>query len=188
MKKIIIVPGFLEARRDRGFIKSLLKNFNVIFFNYNNKLNEPLEKSSKKLRKFIDSLNLNKNEKVSIIGLSAGGIVTDYYLKHFPHEKVDRFISIFSPFGGSFWANLFSKKRKGLSQLKPNSDFLKKLSKRKAKHVRRMSVWCFFDPLVSGISARGENPKHSFFFLHNFRFLQDRFPIVSKIKKFLKRK
>ncbi len=185
MRKIIIVPGFLEPRKDRGLIKHLLKDFNLIFFDYNRKLNEPLEESSKKLKKFVDSLHLKKNEKVSIIGLSAGGLITDYYLKNFHHNKVDKFISVFSPFRGSFWANLFSKKRKGLSELKPNSDFLKKLSKRKMKHVKRMSVWCFFDPVVSGISAKGKNPKHTLFFLHNFRYLQNRFLIVSKVKEFL---
>jgi hypothetical protein len=188
MKKIIVVPGFLEPKKDRGLIKPLLKDFDVIFFNYDNKLSESIEENSKKLKKFIDSLHLKKNEKVSIIGLSVGGVITDYYLKFMQHEKVDKFISIFSPFGGSFWANLFSKKRKGLKQLIPNSDFLKKLSKRKTKNVRRMSVWCFFDPIVSGISARGENPKHSFFFFHNFKYLQPKTPIISKVKKFLKRK
>jgi predicted peptidase len=187
MKKIIIVPGFLEQKKDKGLIKPLLKDFNVIFFDYDNKLNKPLEESSKKLKKFVDSLHLKKNEKVSIVGLSAGGVITDYYLKYFPHKKVDKFISIFSPFHGSFWANIFSKKRKGLNQLKPNSDFLKKLSKRRIKHVKRMSIWCFFDPVVSGISAKGENPNHTLFFLHNFRYLQNRFPIVSKVKEFLKK-
>ncbi|MDO8528510.1 MAG: alpha/beta hydrolase [Nanoarchaeota archaeon] len=188
MKKVIVVPGFLEPKKDKGLIKPLFKEFDIIFFNYDNKLNEPLEESSKKLKKFVDSLKLKKNEKVSIVGLSAGGVITDYYLKHFSHKKVDKFISIFSPFKGSFWANIFSRKRKGLNQLKPNSEFLEKLSRKKAKHVKRMSVWCFFDPVVSGFSAKGQNPNHSLFFLHNFRFMQNKFPIVSKVKKFLNQK
>ncbi len=189
MKKVIIVPGFLEPKTNRGIIKSLFKEFDLIFFPYDNKkLKEPLEEDSKRLKKFIDSLHLKKNEKVSIVGLSAGGVITDYYLKHFPHKKVDKFISVFSPFHGSFWARFFSKKRKGLSELKPNSEFLKKLSKRKVKHVKRMSLWCFFDPIVSGVSAKGDNPKHSLFFFHNVKYLHNKFPIVSKVKNFLKRK
>lgn len=60
MKKVIFIPGFTGNSKDIQIIKSTLKNFKIIYFDYNTRLKSPLDETAKKLKKFIDNLKLNK--------------------------------------------------------------------------------------------------------------------------------
>lgn len=182
MKKVIFVPGFMGGKKDSIPFKIILKDFEVIPFNYDTLLRKNIENISKDLKKFIDNLNLKKGEKVSIIGFSAGGIIADYYLKFLDSTKVDKFVSLCSPFKGSYLVKFFSKKLKELQQLDTNSDFLKKLNKNKLK-VKMKSIWCKFDFIVPGESAKRENPKHTYFFIHLIVHLWP--PVLFEIRRFL---
>ncbi len=165
MEKVIFIPGFTGGKRDMVLFKAFLSNYNVIYFDYDTGLNDKIEDIAKSLKRFIDKLKL-KTEKVNIVGVSAGGIIADYYLKYIDNKKVKSFVSICSPFGGTYLTYLFSKKRKGLMQLTPKCGFLKRLSSKKLRHIRKESIWCYLDPLVPGTSGKSENPKHTLFFLH----------------------
>jgi hypothetical protein len=188
MKKVIFVPGFYGGKYQIWLIKIILKNFELIYFQYNTTLKESIEKIAKQLKNFINNLKLNKEEKVDIIGLSAGGIIIDYYLKFIDNKKINKFISICSPFKGTYLANIYSLflKSKGLQQLKSNSIFLKELFKKRLNNIKVENIWCLFDLIVPGTSAKGINPKHTYFFLH--WFIQYWPPVIFEIKRFLNEK
>jgi triacylglycerol esterase/lipase EstA (alpha/beta hydrolase family) len=183
MKKIVFIPGLLGGPRDLWVIRPMFKNFEIIPFYYNTTLKEPVEKIAKQLDKFINNLNLKKGEKISIIGLSAGGVIADYYLKYINNKRVDKFVSICSPFKGSYLAHL--TKIANHKNYRLNSKFLTELSKKKLKNVKVKNIWCFFDYLVPGTSGKGTNPQHTYFFFHPF--IEYWPPIILDIKKFLER-
>ena len=182
-KKIIFIGGFFGTKFDHLLFKKILSDYELIIFQYDTRLLESIEVLSRKLKSFIDLLKLRKNEKIIIIGLSAGGIVAEYYLKKLDSSKCDKFVSIYSPFKGSFLSYLFPKKFKGLMDLKPNTELLKKLQSLKLKNIKILSFWCFFDPIVAGMSGKYINSKHCFFFIHSF--IQFWPFLIYRIKRFL---
>jgi pimeloyl-ACP methyl ester carboxylesterase len=181
MKKVIFVPGFTGGKRDMYVIKRKLRNFELIYFSYDTWLNKGIEDYSKELKKFIDSLKLKK-EKASIIGVSAGGIIAEYYLKFLDNKRVDKVITICSPFEGSWVAYLFRKK-KGMRQLTRDSHLLKKLRKTKLKGIKEKNIWSKLDFIVPGDSGKGDHPEHTLFFIHPIIHWWP--PMVNKIREFL---
>jgi triacylglycerol esterase/lipase EstA (alpha/beta hydrolase family) len=130
MKKVIFITGYLGSRLDYIFLEHSLKDkFELIYFDYNTTLKSKIETIAKQLQKFINSTKLKKNEKISMIGFSVGGLISEYYLKFIDNKKVDKLITIYSPFKGTYLAYLSIKKFPGLCELKNNSPFIKKLSK-----------------------------------------------------------
>jgi hypothetical protein len=183
MKKIIFIPGFSGGKRDMYILKKVFKEFDILYFPYDTKLTENLEEYAIQLKNFVNELKLKKGEKVSIISFSAGGIIASYYTKFLDKSKVDKIVTVCSPFKGSYLANLFWKKRKGLQQIKLKSKFLGKLSKKELVGVKTKNFWCYLDFIVQGSSGRGTNPEHTLFFIHPF--IQWWPPISYKIRKFL---
>jgi len=183
MKKVIVLSGFNGGKRDAYVLEKILREFEVLYFSYNTKLTENLEDYAKQLKCFIDKSKLKRNEKVSIVSFSAGGIIASYYTKFLDKSKVDKIITVFSPFNGTYLANLFFKKRRGLQQIKLRSKFLERLFKKEIVGVKTKNFWCCLDFVVQGSSGRGTNPEHSFFFIHPF--IQWWPPIIYKIKMFL---
>ena len=181
MKKIIFVCGMGGGKRDMFLIKNILKEFKIIYFPYDVWLNETIEQSAKKLKIFIDRLNLK--EKVSIISVSAGGIIAEYYLKFLDNKKVNKIVTVCSPFKGTWLTKFFFRKHKGVQELRKNSNLLKKLRNKKLKNVKELNFWCYFDPIVLGTSAKGNNPKHTLFPLH--WIIQFWPPVIYKIRQFL---
>jgi triacylglycerol esterase/lipase EstA (alpha/beta hydrolase family) len=117
MRKVVFVPGYMGKLKDAKIIKKNLNNFELIYFDYDTQLREPLEYTAEKLKRLIESFKLKNKEKISLIGVSAGGVIIDYYLKFLDSKKVDKFISLHSPFKGTYLAS-FPKNRKGIEQLK----------------------------------------------------------------------
>jgi len=182
MKKIIFVAGMSGGKKDMQLAKKILKEFELLYFPYNTKLTENLEEYANQLKNFIDKLKLKKEEKVSIVSFSAGGIIASYYIKFLDKKKVDKIVTVCSPFRGSWIWRLFLR-RKGVQQVRKNSEFLKKIASRNIKPVKELNFWCWFDPLVPGKSAKASNSKHTFFFLH--WIIQFWPPIIYNIQKFL---
>jgi hypothetical protein len=67
--------------------------------------------------------------------------------------------------------------------MKKNSHFLKELSSKKSKG-KALNFYSYFDILVPGESAKGENPIQTSNFLHFF--IQNDKKILKKIEEFLK--
>ncbi len=183
MQKVIFVGGFFGTRFDHILIKKILKEYNLILFKYDTRLYDSVEDIANNLKTFIDKLKLDKKEKIYLIGLSAGGIICDYYLKILDNTKVSKFVTVYAPFNGSPLSYLFSKKFKGLQNLKNGSKLINKLKKVKLKNIKIKSFWCFFDPIVLGKSGKYVNAEHCLFFIHSFIQFWPR--LVNKIKKFL---
>ena len=138
--KIIYIPGFLEGQAQLRVIRYALSKHNVICFGYDTRLKETIPNLANKLKHFVDNLKLKPNEKIAIIGYSAGSTIADYYLKFVDNKKVSKFISVCSPVEGTFLANICSKKRLGLLQLKPKSKFLADLARKKLLGISK-EIW-----------------------------------------------
>ncbi|MFA5953734.1 MAG: hypothetical protein WC812_04015 [Candidatus Pacearchaeota archaeon] len=185
MQKIVYISGFTGGKRDIFLSKRILKDYKMIYFKYNTFLIQRVEEIGKELQKFIKSINLNKKEKINLIGLSAGGIIALYYAKFLDKEKlVNKIVTIHSPIKGTCLPRLFSKKFKGLKQMQTNSKFIKKLSKNKTK-INQLNFWNYIDLLVPGKSGKGENPIQDY-----IPHLPTAYwpPIYYKIKKFFDNK
>jgi pimeloyl-ACP methyl ester carboxylesterase len=80
----------------------------------------PIIRGVKILEQYLAS---QKIEKLTLIGHSKGGLIAAQYFKNNP-EKVERIITIATPWGGS----MFGYGRfLGLSELKPNSDVINRI-------------------------------------------------------------
>lgn len=184
MKKVIYVPGFTGGRRDlQGFKAALKDEFEVLYFDYDTFLKDSLEENAGKLEKFIESLSWNDGEKGAIIGMSAGGVIADYYLKCLKNGRIDKFISLCTPFKGTCLAAIPTK-RKGLKELRINHPFLCKLAEKKLENIDEENVYSPFDMVViPGSSAKGVHPKVCYFPIHP---LMEFWPeAIKEIKRFL---
>lgn len=184
MTKIIFIPGFMGGKRDTFIAKKILKDYDLIYFKYNTYLIQTIEEIAMELKTFINSLKSKKNEKLILIGFSAGGIISLYYAKFLDKNKlIDKIITIHSPIKGTYFTEMFSKRFKGLKQLKLNSKILNKIEKNKTK-INQINFWNYFDTALPGKSGKGKNPKNSFMPLH---FLVQWWPpIYYAIKRDLK--
>lgn len=179
--KTIFIYGFTGSER----FKNARKFFdNLYCFEYNSKLTQPIENIAEELNSFIRS-KTKTNEKVNLIGISAGGIISDYYAKFINSKKVNKIATICSPFGGTYLSFFFPKKFKGLKELSYNSGFLKKLKTKKLGKNKTINFYSFFDLLVPFNSGKGENTKYTWNFFH-FTVQHDK-RILKKIKNFFEK-
>jgi esterase/lipase len=183
MKKVIYVPGYIGSMWDVRALRKKLKDFELIYFDYDTSLKDSIEKTAKKLKKFIDNIKLGEGEKVNIIGMSTGGVITDYYLKFLDSKKTDRFISLCSPFRGTHLASI-PENKKGLKQITRNSKFLEELSKKKLRGVKVKNFYSKFDFVVTGNSGEGRIPHHTYFFMHPLITFWP--PVIRDINKFFR--
>ena len=179
-EKVIFIPGFTGSKSDTLLLKSILKDQEVVYFDYETMLNESISTLAKKLDRFIKK---NDYTKVTLIGMSTGGIIASYCLKFIDRSRTKKLVTICSPFQGSYLARMFFRKKKGLADLRPGSDLLTSLKGAKTKGVRTLNIYSYFDFMVPGNSAKGEAPAHTLFFLHPF--IQFYPPILFKIRRFL---
>lgn len=183
MKKIIYISGFTGGKRDIFLAKKILKDYEIIYFKYNTFLVQTVEEISEELKDFIKKIKLRKNEKINLIGLSAGGILALYYAKFLDKKRrIDKIVTIHSPINGTYLTKFFPKKLKGLQEMKRHSKFLEKLAKKKIK-VKQLNFWNYIDELVPGKSGRGENPIRDWIPHLPIAYWP---PIYYKIKEFLK--
>lgn len=181
MKKVVFIYGLSGSKRDSNAAKRILNDYNLICFEYNSNLKQPLEEIAEELNDFIIS-KTHKDEKVNLIGVSAGGIIASYYSKFVSPKKVDKLATICSPFKGSYVPIFYSKERRGLKELFYNSEFLKKLNSRKMNKTKIINFYSYLDILVPGSSGKAENPYHTWDFFH-FTIHNNK-SILNNIKEF----
>ncbi len=181
MKKVIFIYGFKGYKNQSRVAKKILNKYEVICFEYNSNLKQSIKEITLELKDFIDKETIKK-EKVNLIGVSAGGIIASYYAKFVSPEKVDKLATICSPFRGTYVSKFYSKKLKGVRELKKNSYLLKKITAKKLNKNKTINFWCCIDLLVPGNSGKGENPVHTWNFFHFTIHNNKR--IFKKIKEF----
>jgi len=188
MKKVIFVDGFYSSGIGSYlFMKTLMRsNFMMIPFKYESRGYEKIESIAKKLKFFIDDLKLKKNEKISIASFSMGGLISIYYLKFLDSKRVDKLVSIFSPFHGTFWADIFFKNRPAVKEMAINSKFLKKLNKKKLnKSIKHLNIYSPEDFVVPGNSGKylKSDSVRVFFFMHPFALFWPK--LIYNVRNFL---
>lgn len=109
------------------------------------------EKSAEKLSEHIESLNL---KKIILVGISSGGLTSLLYLEHYKGwEKVEKFITIATPFRGTPMAFFISFVKSG-SELLPRSDFMKKFQTIEVSNKNRIvCLKAKFDEMVPSWSS-----------------------------------
>lgn len=111
-------------------------------------------------------LQKTKREKVSLLGVSMGGVVAGLVASHYPH-KIEQVITLGSPWQGTPTANLVNMGTARHTQFKPHNDFVCDLTTRLANtSVPVTSIGSRADVLVPydyahpppGQSTRLEHP------------------------------
>jgi hypothetical protein len=182
MDETIFIYGYLGYKKQERIAKKIFGNKNLICFEYNSSLKQSIEDISYELNQFVKSLKIKSNKKVNLIGISAGGVIAEYYSKFINPKIVDKIATICSPLNGTYLANFYPKKFKGLNQLKRNSILLRKLKYKKLGKNKIINFYSYLDLLVPGNSGKGENPVHTWNFLHFI--IQNDKSIFKRIKYF----
>lgn len=177
--KTIFLYGFTGSKKDSETSRKFIDD--IICFEYDSSLKQPLEEIAFELDKFIKH-NTKKSEKINLIGVSAGGIIANYYTKFINLSKVNKIATICSPFGGTYVSYFYLNRRKGIADLLYGSKFLKKLNSKKLPKNKVINFYSHLDFVVPGNSGKGDNPVHTWDFLH-FRIQKDK-RIFKKIKAF----
>ena len=126
------------------------KGFNVYYY-FQSISKGTWEKSAENLDQYIKDRGL---ENVTLVGISGGGITAYLYLQNLNGWKyVDTFISIATPFGGT-WQELFLSFNESCRQLTPNSQFVQNIMNQPVKNPEK--IYCIraeSDELVENKSA-----------------------------------
>lgn len=164
MNTVIFIYGFTGSTKHARVAKKVFSKSKFLIFEYNSKLKDSIEKISSDLDKFIEK-NTKKSDKIYLIGVSAGGIIAEYYSKILNPKKIQALSTICSPINGTYVTRFYSKKLKGLKDLSRNSKILSKIKSSKSK-VKEINFYSYFDPLVPGNSGKGKNPEKIGNFFH----------------------
>ncbi len=121
-----------------------------------------LDYLAKQLQACIGAAIGGTNAKLALVGFSMGGLVARYYMQELGgYKQVSHFFSIASPHHGTVLAYLSAKP--GARQMRPNSDFLKRLGQNTAclQNVACYSYWTPFDlmivPATSSVWDQADN-------------------------------
>ena len=122
------------------------RGYRVYMTNFGWHLTDP-EINAERLRRFMLD---NAIEDVCLVGVSAGALISLYYLQSLDGwKRVHKFISIGGPFAGSPLAFLAAFISPMARQIMPGSAFLEKLRAQKIKHPNRIvCIFAKFDNLV----------------------------------------
>ncbi|MDP2668829.1 MAG: alpha/beta fold hydrolase [bacterium] len=140
---IILIPGiyekwhFLKAVADPlsrlGHPVYILEHLG---YNINS-----IQDSAKLIRELIDEKKL---EKVIIIAHSKGGLIGKYLLAFDNKDnKINKLITIASPFGGTNLVKMIS--HKSLKELRPDSEIIKRLQEENGVNSKIVSIYGTFD-------------------------------------------
>lgn len=159
---VILLQGFMGSS---GVLKPLEKylnerNWNVIlldlgYFNIRD-IRESAERLLYEVERILDQYSDRFNFKqVDIVAHSMGGLIALYYIKQLGgHRLVRKLVSLGTPFRGTWAAILgiaaFGLFSKGIWQLHPRSDFLKKL-RSDFEHMNKveiLSIAAQYDSLI----------------------------------------
>lgn len=117
----ILTPTFTGPflyRKAKKYLEN--KGFNVIIYNFSKEIKD-IDTSAEKLKKIIDDMNL---ENVCLVGISAAGLTTYEYLNKLNGwDRVDTFITIGTPFKGTYMS-YFAYHTKIGRRLIPKSSYI----------------------------------------------------------------
>ncbi|MDB5038733.1 MAG: lipase class 2 [Bacteriovoracaceae bacterium] len=139
---IILLQGFMGTRGVLLPLENHLRasgrdviSIDFGFFNVSD-IKGSAQLLSYKIERLLDRFSgIHNIQKIQIIGHSMGGLIGLYYVKKLGgHRIVDKLITLGAPFNGT-WTSLlglfpFGVFSKGIWQMLPTSDFLKKLQKK----------------------------------------------------------
>lgn len=130
----ILTPTFTGPflyRKAKKYLEN--KGFNVIIYNFSKEINN-IDSSAQKLKKILDSMNL---ENVCLVGISSAGLSSYEYLNGLGGwERVDSFISIGTPFKGTYMS-YFAFHTKIGRMLTPKSSYIAKIQDIKPQNLDR---------------------------------------------------
>jgi len=186
MRKVIFVDGFYSFGIGGYMFKLFLKEkAEFLEFRYKSNGSKKIEILALELNKFIKSLKLKKSEKIDLIGFSMGGLISSYYLKFIDTKKVRKFVTLCSPFDGTSWAKYFFGDRPGVIEMRPKSDFLNKLNKKRLKRVIQRDFYSQRDFIVPGRSGNSPDAisREINFWCHPLAIFWS--PVVKRITNFV---
>ena len=150
--KIVLVHGIFNSGHVLFWMKWVLERngyecFSPNLWPFDGR--KGLEYAAEDLKKKIDK-RFGRDEDISIIGFSMGGIVARYYLQKLKgYQRTINFFSIATPHNGSYWA-YFPYPTKGVKQLRPNSDFLNQLNADET-NLKKLNLFSYWTPLDTSI-------------------------------------
>lgn len=127
------------------------KGFSVYWTNYSI-FKGGYNEGAKYLHDFIEKNNLHD---VVLVGISMGGLGCLEYLQNYNGwNRVNKFISVGSPFKGTPWATFISFSKAGRQTI-PNSQFIRHLFSCELKNPERIiSLYAHIDQMVPSWSSR----------------------------------
>ncbi|MDO8269632.1 MAG: hypothetical protein Q7T54_03115 [Candidatus Levybacteria bacterium] len=146
-KTIVIVERWLSINIRHLYWKYYLerKGYNVYLANFPLRLGD-FHESAKHLDAYLER---NELTDVTIVGISSGALTSFLYLHYYDGwSRVDKFISIGTPFQGTWMAVFLSWLRSGREVL-PNSNLIREIQTIRLEHLDR--VYCMkakFDEMV----------------------------------------
>jgi triacylglycerol lipase len=157
MESILFIHGFGGDNKQYQSIIKFLKSKginNFYEFCYSSTIGlHPLKEMAKELADYINKEV--KEESISMVAISQGGIIALAYLKYFKNKIIKKLFTICTPYNGSLMANFFNLP--GIVDLRPKSRLLVEL-KDFVRENRDIEIYSIYTPLdlmvVPGWSAR----------------------------------
>lgn len=115
--------------------------------------NASIDELAQQMATYIDK-KFAPEQRLDIVGLSMGGLVTRYYLQRLGGmNRVQRFIAISSPHSGTWMA--YTLWGKGCVQMRPGSAFLEDLNRDAAllEKLNFTSIWTDWDFIIVPASS-----------------------------------
>lgn len=149
MNPIVFVHGFGgDEKQYRSLTKFLRKKgiTNYHEFCYSSTIGlHPIKEMAREMADYIEK-NV-KEENITIIAISQGGIIALAYLKYYKNKSVKKLFTICTPHRGSMLAKIFNLP--GIIDLRPNSKLLRDLEWfLEESKINVFSVWTPFDLMV----------------------------------------
>lgn len=126
--KVVLVHGFFEKGNAYATLRKRLARQNIACLTVRlspSDARDGLEALAHQMKQQIDAA-YGPDEKISVVGFSMGGLVSRYYLQDLGGAgRCQQLITIASPHAGTHMAKCYPSK--GAFQMRPGSDFLKRL-------------------------------------------------------------
>ncbi|MEC8220704.1 MAG: hypothetical protein VX028_01420 [Nanoarchaeota archaeon] len=163
---IIFLHGMGGGKKDSYTFKKIFSNYIFIPFIYDSTLKKSISELAKDLEEFV-SIHVSSTQYFSLVGVSAGGVISEYYIKTKQPKHLTHFYSICSPHKGTYLPKYLWKKREGVQDLNKNSKLLKNLDNLNyPKTLKVGSLYSKYDLLVPGVSGSNGASSHTNFPLH----------------------
>lgn len=133
---IVLVERWLNTHATRKRWQQYMQEKGYVVYLVNFKIQDgSFEESATALHDFLEREQI---KDAVLVGISAGGLTVLLYLQKYGWEKVKHFISIASPFKGT-WIALFASYLKGVREMLPSSKLITSLSSIEIPHPERIT-------------------------------------------------